>query len=83
MRGYQRKVIYLKETGSDIFDEAYFVLKNEEKGFKFSHATMVNEARKIIEESFGLKKRKKRKWIESLISFLSGATLVFLIYLIF
>lgn len=82
MRGYQKKVIFLKNTGSDVFDEAYFVLKNDEKRSFFSHATMVNEAQKIIEENFGSKK-KRRKWIVPSLSFLSGVFFTFLIYLTF
>ena len=60
MRGYQRRVIYLKNTGSKIFDEAYFVIKGEENGQK-ENIQMVDEANRIIEESFGKGDKKKRK----------------------
>ena len=49
-------MIFLKNTGSDSFEEAYFVISdkgNEEK----SSADMVTEAKRIIKESFGKKGR--------------------------
>ena len=52
VRGYQKKVIFIKNAGSNFFEEAYFVLKDDEKNRIFSHATMVSEANKIIEENF-------------------------------
>lgn len=58
MRGYQKKVIFLKNTGSELFDEAYFIVKYDEDKRFFSHATMVSEAQRIIEENFGRKKKR-------------------------
>ena len=29
VRGCQKKIIYLKSTGSEVFDEAYFVLSDK------------------------------------------------------
>ena len=80
MRGYQKKVIFLKNTGSELFDEAYFVMKCDEKMRFFSHATMVSEARRIIEENFEVKKRKfKFINLKVLFAFLIGAGFSFLI----
>ena len=84
VRGYQKKVIFLKNTESEFFDEAYFVIKCEEKRRKISHATMVEEAKRIIEENFG--KQKKRFLFfrfKTLISFLSGFVLSFILTVIF
>ena len=56
MRAYQKRVIFLKNTGSDSFEEAYFVISDkgcEEK----SSADMVAEAKRIIKESFGKRGR--------------------------
>ena len=57
MGGYQKKVIFLKNTGSSYFEEAYFILNPNENSEKISHASMVKEANRIIEENFGRKKR--------------------------
>ena len=48
MRGYQKKVIYLKNTGSRHFEEAYFVVRPGEKA---SPDKMIDEANRIIEEN--------------------------------
>ena len=80
MRGYQKKVIFIKNAGSNFFEEAYFVLKDDEKNRIFSHATMVSEARRIIEENFEVKKRKfKFINLKVLFAFLIGAGFSFLI----
>ena len=84
MRGYQKKVIFLKNAGSDIFDEAYFVLKTDEKTRIFSHATMVSEAKRIIEENFGAKRRRLRILnLPVLFAFIIGSLASFIIALIF
>ena len=59
MRGYQRNVIYLKNVGSSVFEEAYFVIRpGIEKEEKEKH-DFISEANRIIEESVGHKHRKK------------------------
>ena len=50
MKGYQKRVIYLKNTGSHIFDEAYFVVSREGES-AVTKGDMVVEANRIIEES--------------------------------
>ncbi len=84
MRGYQKKVIYVKNTGSRHFEEAYFVLRPDSEGAAASYDSMISEANRIINENF---KRKKggffysKKWY--ILTFLSGcaitASLCFLI----
>ncbi len=69
MRAYQKKVVILKETGSKIFEEAHFFLRTG-ADFSPSFKTMVGEANKIIEESFGKRRGKKR-----LAAFLIGCVL--------
>ena len=59
MRGYQKRVIYLKNTGSPLFEEAYFVIKSDGEGRSSkSSTTLVQEANKIIEENFGKRRGK-------------------------
>ena len=84
MRGYQKKIIFLKNSGSDIFEEAYFVIKGDEKSRIFSHATMVSEAKRIIEENFGTRKRRFKFFsFKILISFLLGFSIAFFLTLLF
>lgn len=62
VRGYQKRVIFVKNTGSKLFDEAYFILseRESEKGKK---ADMIAEANRIIEENAGLGKRGNRGFL--------------------
>ncbi len=59
MRGYQKKVIYLKDTGSDFFDEAYFIVSRESEIAGIDKGDMVLEASRIIEESLGGREKKR------------------------
>lgn len=49
VRGCQRKVIFLKNTESKIFSEAYFIV--DDKAPPVSETDMVKEANRIIEEN--------------------------------
>ncbi len=84
MRGYQKKVIYMKNTGSALFEEAYFILRPDcEKENEHRKTDMVSEANKIIRENFGLKKDGFfASHREAFISFIIGAFLSFIISLI-
>lgn len=50
MRGYQRKVIHIKNTGSYLFDEAYFVLSRDGEDLRIGEDDMVTEANRIIND---------------------------------
>ena len=52
MRGYQKKVIYVKNTGSRHFEEAYFVMRPDSDTDVPSSESMVREANRIIKENF-------------------------------
>ncbi len=75
MRGYQRKIIILKSTGSEHFDEAYFIVKSDaDEGA--SRLDLVKEANRIIEENFGKKRRLTKLFrVPTLIAFAAGALL--------
>ena len=68
MRGYQKKVIFLKDTGSHLFDEAYFVVSRKGEEAHIEQSDMVYEANRIIKESLSDKElrirgeRNKSKW---------------------
>ena len=57
MRGCQKKVIFLKNVGSPIFEEAYFVLRCDNSSEMKSTEDMICEANRIIEENIGIKRR--------------------------
>ena len=52
VRGCQKKIIYLKNSGSTLFEEAYFVIKNDSQYEEISECDMIEEANRIINESF-------------------------------
>ena len=72
MRGYERRVIYMKNVGSDYFDEAYFVLKSDTPPAEKKKERLVDEANRIIKENFYKRKRVK---ISPLILFLLAFSL--------
>ncbi|MBR2343645.1 MAG: hypothetical protein IKA64_05260 [Clostridia bacterium] len=51
VRGYQRRVVFLKNTGSTLFDEAYFLMSDTEACSGVTDAEMVKEANRIIEQN--------------------------------
>lgn len=78
MRGYQKKVIFLKDTGSHLFDEAYFVMSRRGEDAAIEQSDMVFEANRIIKESLGdnesrIGRERARKKRNFLIPFLIGA----------
>ena len=79
MRGCQKRVVFLKNTGSSIFESAYFVLKEDSvnKSDPFSYTDMVHEANRIIEENLAGKKRNKSIYIILIAAFLLGALFSF------
>ncbi len=88
MRGYQKKVVYLKNTGSAVFEEAYFVIKGKADEKSKSSVALVEEANRIIDENvnFGLKKRGSKFNIKSFLIFAIGflsATAILLLVLLF
>ena len=51
VRGCQKKIIYLKNTGSDVFDEAYFIIRDKARASS-DNVDMVKEANRILDECF-------------------------------
>ena len=50
-RGTQKRMIMLKNTGSEIFEEAYFILKEKTEKSRIGENDMVREANRIIDEN--------------------------------
>ena len=72
MRGYERRIIYMKNVGSDYFDEAYFVVKSDTPPTENKKDRLVDEANRIIKENF---KKKKRGKIPPILLFLLSFSL--------
>ena len=83
MRGYQRRVIFLKNTGSALFEEAYFVMRSDEMAEGKSEMDMVAEASRIIDENFGKTRFRLPRFLTLSFSFLGGALLTLSVALIF
>lgn len=83
VRGYQKRVVFMKNTGSEFFDEAYFVVCDDKMGG--SEADMINEANRIIDEACcGIREKGRVKgWLLVAASFLSGSILTALSAFIF
>ena len=76
MRGSEKKIIYVRDTGSKLFEEAYFVLKRGvSDGSAGAEEDMVREASRIVEEgSFNYPMTARRaRHRRALTLFLAGA----------
>ena len=51
VKGCERRVVHLKNTDSAMFEEAFFLLKDEKNEKPPSHGMMVREANRIIEKN--------------------------------
>lgn len=78
VKGCQKKIIHLRDTGSDLFEEAYFIIRPGKAALRASETDMVREARRILENNrLGERRpssdRRKRKRRGALILFSLGA----------
>ena len=71
MRGCQKKMIRLKGMGDTVFEEAYFILRDEERA-PIPENALVLEAERIVEENGPLPARRKNKGKTRLRWFLAG-----------
>ncbi|NLY68432.1 MAG: hypothetical protein GX067_01380 [Clostridiales bacterium] len=62
MKGCQKRIIVMKNTGSNLFDEAYFILKDSAvRSPSISEQDMVGEAARIIAENMIVSERRDTK----------------------
>lgn len=54
VKGCERRIVHLKNTGSAVFEEAFFLMKEEKSEKPPTYAAMVREATRIIEENITL-----------------------------
>ena len=74
----------MKNTGSSVFEEAYFVLSPDAEKKNTQKSEMITEANRIIEENFprgGIGFIKKH--ILNVVAFLSGVLIAVLLFLVF
>ena len=78
VRGCQKKIIYLKNTGSEVFEEAYFLISDKGDTESIDEDDMIEEASRILDECIYLdtENKKRQKFIllikENIIPFLFG-----------
>ena len=78
VRGCQKKIIYLKNTGSEVFEEAYFLISDKGDTESIDEDDMIEEAGRILDEciSYDTENKKRQKIIllikENIIPFLFG-----------
>ena len=77
VRGTQKRIVYVKNTGGTVFEEAIFVVKDgKEPGL--SDGDMLGEATRIIEEHAvrsGRREEERRKNFPAWLFFLFGMLL--------
>lgn len=77
VRGTQKRIVYVKNTGGAVFEEAFFVVKDgKESGL--SDGDMLGEATRIIEEHTvrgGRREEERRKNFPAWLFFLFGMLL--------
>ena len=57
MRAYHKRAIYIKDTGSSLFKEAYFILNDVQQRADITEDDMISEANRIVEQE--IRKIKK------------------------
>ena len=73
-KGCEKRMIMLKNTGSDLFEEAYFILNNRNNSH-ISRNDMIKEANRIVSENNIVTnpEKKNRLWLaQYILGFLSG-----------
>ncbi len=78
LKGINRRVVIMKNTGSELFDEAYFLIKeNAVKGSK----APVSEAKKLLRRIEGNKKKKSS--LAPIFVFLAGCAVGIIVGILF
>ena len=78
IRGCQKRIYYVKNPESNIFDEAYFILRrnipeNTADGESVTEEDMKREAIRIVLQTEGEKEEIKKKSLDKVIAFAAGA----------
>ena len=84
MRGYQRQIILLKGTDSQIFDEAYFLLRKDFDRARGGEGELLREAERLV--ALNTTRRRVRavsKWALFAAGMLAGGLLCLLVWWVF
>ena len=84
VKGCERRIIHLKNTGCEMFEEAYFILNDKLPREDKKSLDMVKEANRIIEENLcreglSLGEGGFSGFIRGAVSFIKRAALPFLV----
>lgn len=60
IKGCQKRMIFVKNTGCDLFDEAYFVLRDDVPPSAELDSSIIQIATEIINQSVPLKSKRKK-----------------------
>ena len=82
IKGTSRRVIVVKNPGTDVFEEAYFIIKEGKMKRKSDHKTLLSEASKILEENGSERDRRSLTFINVLSFFLGAFAAVIIFYII-
>ncbi len=79
LKGYERKLIMIRTKDSAFFESAFFVIKGDACKNRGNRAGMVEEARRILNESGDVRvARENKKWralLTFFVGFLLGSTI--------
>ena len=87
VKGCQRNIVYLKNTGSPYFEEAYFIIDDKYVNERLNERDLVKEANKVIEDNLcrealkfeklgrGVRKTLLGIFLRSVLPFIVGALL--------
>lgn len=77
IKGCQKKIIKVKDTGNKYFEEAYFIIKNECLGSDINQYSIIKDATDIVNDYITLvkPKRKRKRLYKHLLCFIAGLLL--------
>ena len=80
VKGCQRRMVCLKQTGSEWFEEAYFLLREEKQAVPCDEESLLREANRIVSEQGVAGKRAQGGGMLNRLFYASiGATVAFLL----
>ena len=82
VRGTEKRVIYLKHTGSELIEEAFFLVKDQEEGDLIRESDIVKEASRILREGDAGLGKGRRGNEDAVLFFLMGFSLAALLSLL-
>ena len=80
IKGCEKRVIHIKSPKSDIFDEAYLILKDCEE--QVPACDIVREAERLLSESEAESRRRFSFGMDEVLFFLAGVVLAALFFVV-